>query len=157
MNTSRVGRKSRRAASTVGALALSVLVLTACGESKEEKAKAQVCNARKAISEEVTKLQGLTISSTTIEEAKKGVESIGDQLGKIKEAQPNLEPKRKEEVEAASKRFGEQLKGIATGVVSTIAAGGASEAALKAAEPKLKVALETLGQDYASALAPINC
>jgi hypothetical protein len=143
-------------AAGAGALLLSVAVLVACGESSQDKARAEVCAARNAISEQVKKLQGMALSSNAVDEAKSGLESIGDELRKIRDAQPDLAPVRKQEVEAATSRFGEELKAVGLQVASGLAAG-TGEAALESARPKLKSALEALARDYRQALGPINC
>jgi len=137
-------------------LAMSAAGLVACGESAQEKAKAEVCAARKSISEQVTKLEGLTISTNTLTEAKTGFETIGKELTKIKNAQPNLEPARREQVEAATKTFQAQLSSLVSGIASSLGSGSLSSA-LTNAEPKLKAALTQLGNDYKSALEPISC
>jgi hypothetical protein len=148
------GNRSR--AVTLAALALSVAVLAACGESEAEKAKAEVCAARKVISNEIKKLQGLTISTSAIDEAKTGFETIGKELKKIKNAQPKLEGSRKEEVQAATKSFESSLSSIASSVTSNLSSGSI-ESALVSAGPKLKTAVNTLASDYAQALGPISC
>jgi len=140
----------------VAALGLSVTGLTACGESAEEKASKQVCSARNNISEEITKLQGLTISTNTLNEAKAGFETISNDLKKIKEAQPNLAPARKEQIETATKTFQSQLSTMAAGLASSLGSGSLSSA-LANAEPQLKAALTQLATDYKQALAPISC
>lgn len=140
----------------IGAALLSVSLLAGCGESAQEKAKAEVCSARAEISKEVTKLQGLTLSSSTLNEAKASFEAIGKQLTKIKDAQPNLEPARKEQVKSATETFKSELASIASGVASGLPSGNL-ESALKAAEPKIKSALSTLAADYHQALGPISC
>lgn len=152
----RVPRTPRDAAAAAAALLLGALALAACGESAQDKAHAQVCDARKAISEQVTKLQGLTLTSSTVDEAKSGLESIRAELKKIKDAQPDLAPNRKEEVETATNRFGEELKAVSVQVASSLASG-TSEAAIATAKPKLKAAAETLASDYRQALGPISC
>jgi hypothetical protein len=149
-------RAPRTAISATGALLLSALALAACGESSQDKAHAEVCAARKAISEEVTKLQGMTLSSKTVEEAKQGLESIGAELKKIRDAEPDLSPARKEELETATSRFGEELKETALQVASGVRAG-TGEAAVEKAKPELKAALETLGKEYQQALGPVSC
>ena len=130
--------------------------LAACGESKQEKAQKTVCNARAEISKQITKLQTLTPSATAIEEAKSGVKVIGDELKKIKEAQGDLAPARKEQVEPAVKVFDAELKSIAANVATNIPSGGL-ESALKAVGPRLKASLNALAASYRRALAPINC
>ena len=148
----------RRTRITWGATALAVgaLALAGCGESKEEKAKAEVCAARKSINEQVTKLQGLTLSSSSIEEAKSGLEKIGDEVRKIKDAQGDLAPARKQQVEAATAKFGEELKTVGTQFATTALSGGTS-AALEAAKPKVKSALEALAGNFQEALGPVSC
>ena len=46
---------------------LAALALGACGESKEDKAKSTVCDARADISKEVDQLTGLTASTVTVD------------------------------------------------------------------------------------------
>lgn len=138
------------------ALLFSVTVISACGQSAEEKAKAEVCSARNEIQKEITRLRGLTLSSNTVSEAKASFEAIGKQLTKIKDAQPKLAPARKEQVQAATSSFESDLASIASGVASSLPSGGL-ESALKGAEPKIKSALSALAADYQQALAPISC
>ena len=145
-----------RFASMAGAVLLSAMALAACGESAQDKAKAEICTARDEISKQVTKLQGLTISSNTGQEVKGSVEAIGDQLKKIKNAESDLEPERKEKVAAATKSFETQLKAVASGFAASLASG-TPEAALKAAAPQLKSALSSLANAYSQALSPVNC
>jgi hypothetical protein len=138
------------------ALALSVVALAACGESKEEKAKAEVCAARSEISKQVTKLENLTPTTNVVNEVKGGLEVIAKELEKIKNAQPNLEPARKEQVETATNAFATQLTTIAQGIVTSLS-GTNLESAIASAGPKLKSAGEKLAADYKQALGPISC
>jgi hypothetical protein len=140
----------------VAAVLLGTLALAACGESSQEKAMAQVCSARNEISKQVTKLEGLTISTNTLNEAKASFEAIGNDLTKIKNAQPNLAPARKEQIQSATNTFQSQLNAIASGVASGLTSGSI-ESALKNAAPQLKSALSKLATDYKQALAPISC
>jgi len=140
----------------VAALTLSVLALTACGESSQEKAAKNVCSARSEISAQITKLEGLTFSSSTVKEAETSFEAIGNSLKKIKNEQPALAPQRKEQVQAATQTFQTELSSIASGLVSKLSSGNL-EAELKNAEPQLKAALSQLAADYKQALAPISC
>src|SRR5262249_30473692 len=119
-------------------------------------AKAEVCAARKSINEEVTKLKGLTLSSSSINEAKTGLEKIGDEVRKIKNAQSDLAPARKQQVEAATAKFGEELTSVGT-QFATSARRGAPTAAGAGAEPKVKRALEPPAGNFQEALGPISC
>ncbi|HWG09528.1 MAG TPA: hypothetical protein VN672_11045 [Solirubrobacteraceae bacterium] len=131
------------------ALLLSTAVFAACGESAEEKAKAQVCDARADISKQLSTLATLPISTSVLTEAKAGVEAIGKDLEKIKEAQPDLQPARKEQVEKATETFQKQLNSTLTAVTSGLT--------LSNAEAQLKSALNQLGNSYKQTLAPISC
>lgn len=139
-----------------GAVLLSAVALAACGESKQEKAKAEVCAARGEINKQVTKLQGLTPTTSIVNEVKGSLEVIAKELEKIKDAQPNLEPARKEQVQAATNTFEQQVTTVASGVVSSLS-GTSIESALSSAGPKLKSAFTTLANDYKQALGPISC
>lgn len=129
--------------------AVGALTLSACGESAQEKAKAQVCSARSNISKQVTALSQLTLSPDVLSEVKTHVETIGSELRKIKDAQPNLEPARQQQVQTATSEFEKQL--------STITSDLASELSLTNAKGKLEGAVRQLATGYKHALEPINC
>src|ERR1700722_6349981 len=128
---------------------LSVFVLASCGESSQEKAKAQVCQARSDISKEVKKLSELTLSTSILTEAKSGVEAIGKDLNKIKDAQPDLEPARRAQIEAATRTFEGQINSILSELVS--------KPSLTKLETQLKSSLTQLASGYEKALTPLNC
>ncbi len=130
-------------------LLVGALVLASCGESSQEKAKAQVCQARSDISKQVKKLSELTLSLSAPGEAKTGLEAIGKDLTTIKDAQPNLEPARKEQVQAATHTFEAQ--------VSSILSELTSKPSLSKLETQLKSSLTQLASGYEKALAPLNC
>jgi hypothetical protein len=138
------------------ALLLSAVALGACGESAQDKAKAQVCSARADINNQITKLEGLQLSTNVLNEGKAGFEAIGADLKKIKAAQPNLEPARKEQVEAATKTFETQLNTITASVAAKLTTGNPLSA-ISSAGPELKSAITQLAGDYKQALAPISC
>jgi hypothetical protein len=133
----------------IAALLLSALAFTACGESAQEKAKAQVCGARTDISKQITSLTELTISSSSINQAKSGLEAIGNDVTKIKNAQANLDPVRKEQVQAATHTFETQFSATVTGLGSNLS--------LTNAATQLKSALTQLATSYKQTLAPVNC
>ena len=160
------GRSSRRGghvnlgvARLVAGIAVIVAAvgLVACGESAQEKATAQVCKARNDISTQIKKLEGLTLSTSVVTEAKTSVEAIHGDLNKIKDAQPDLAAPRKEQVEAATDKFTQTLTSLASNVGKLALSSGGSGAALSSAETGLKSALSQLGSSYKEALAPISC
>ena len=128
---------------------LSAGAFAACGESAEDKAKAQVCDARADISKQISTLSTLPISTSVLTEAKASVETIGKDLNKIKDAQPDLAPGRKEQVEKATETFQKQLNSTLSGLTSGLS--------LSNAESQLKTALTQLGNSYKQTLAPISC
>ena len=130
-------------------LLLAGLLLAGCGESSEEKAKAQVCSAKSDISKQVSMLGELTLSTSILTQAKDGLEAIGSDLTKIKDAQPNLEPARKQQIEAATRTFESQVTSIISGLVSN--------PSLSNAEKQLKASLRQYAKSFEQALAPINC
>jgi len=137
-----------RGASAI-AMIFSVLAIAGCGQSSQEKAKAQVCEARADISKQITTLSGLTLSTSSITQAKTGVEAIAADLKKIKGAQANLEPARKEQVQAATNTFETQLTSIVNDLTSSLS--------LTNAETQVKAAVTQLTNSYKQTLAPISC
>lgn len=133
----------------IAALLLGVLALAGCGESSEEKAKAQVCSARSDIAKQVTKLSELTISTSILTQAKDGLEAISGDLTKIKDAQPDLEPARRKQIETATHTFEMQVTAIITGLVSN--------PSLSNAEKQIKSSLKQFAASFQNALTPINC
>ena len=131
------------------ALLLAGLVLAGCGESSEEKAKAQVCSAKSDISKQVTMLGELTLSTSILTQAKDGLEAIGSDLTKIKDAQPNLEPARKQQIEAATHTFESQVTSIVSGLITN--------PSISNAEKQLKSSLTQYAKSFEKVLAPINC
>jgi len=131
------------------ALLLVALLLAGCGESSEEKAKAQVCTAKSDISKQVKMLSELTISTNLLTQAKDGLEAIASDLTTIKDAQPNLAPARKEQIQKATHTFEAQVSSIITGLVSN--------PSLSNAEKQLKASLTQYAKSFEQALAPINC
>ncbi len=133
----------------IAMLLISALALTACGESAQEKAEAQVCGARSDISKQIAALSGLTFSTSLITEAKAHIEAIAKDLTTIKNAQTNLAPARKEQVEAATHTFETQVTSVVHGLGSTLS--------ITNAEAQLKSAASQLAASYKNSLAPISC
>jgi Tfp pilus assembly protein PilP len=137
-----------RSASAI-ALLCSVLVFAACGESAQEKAKAQVCNARADISKQISTLRSLTLSTSSVTEAKTSLEAISADLTKIKDAQANLDPARKQQIETATHNFETQLTTIVNNLTSSLSLTNASG--------EVKSAVTQLTTSFKQTLAPVNC
>ena len=127
----------------------AVLGVSACGQSASDKAKSQVCDARADISKNVNELKGLTLSSATVDGVKKNVQAIQDDLGKIKDAQGNLNAERKQQVQAANEAFTQQVKSIASSVTSNLS--------LADAGTQLQTAVTQLADSYKQTLGKVDC
>ena len=123
--------------------------LAACGESKSEKAKKQVCSARADIQKEVTSLQGLTLTTATASGVKDSLTSISDNLTKIKDATPQLTSDFKGQVQSANQQFTSEVKSVVSEVGSSIS--------LSNAGAQLKTATNQLATSYQQTLGKIGC
>jgi hypothetical protein len=139
----------RASIAVVVVVMVGALALTGCGESAEAKAKKQVCTARNDISKQITTLKGLTLSSSTAATARASFEAIGKDVTQIKNAQPKLEPSRRQQVEAATHTFVTQVNSIASSLSSNVSPSTALT--------QFKSVLSQLGTAYAQTLGPISC
>ena len=107
-------------------LTAGALALTACGSSQADKAKSQVCDARADIAKQVNNLKGLELSTATVDGVSASLKAIREDLGKIKDAQGDLNAERKQQVQTANQQFGAQVTSIARNVVqsASLAAAG---------------------------------
>jgi hypothetical protein len=128
---------------------LAALALGACGESKQDKAKSTVCDARANISEQVDQLKGLTASTVTVDGVQKSLKAITSDLSKIKDAQGDLSGDRRQQVQDATKTFTAQVQSIAGSVVKSTS--------LSDAKTQLTGALQQLGSAYKQSFAKVDC
>jgi uncharacterized protein YjbJ (UPF0337 family) len=131
-------------------LAFAIAVaLGACGESKEDKAKKTVCNARADISKQVDQLESLTISTATADEVQQNIQAINSDLSKIKDAQGDLSDERRQQVEAANKTFTSQVQSILGSL--------GKSTSLSDAKSQLTSATQELATAYQQSFARIDC
>ena len=128
----------------------ALLGLVACGESEEETALNEVCDARADIERRVDDLASLTVTTVSIEQVTNNLEAIRNDLEKIASEQENLAPERQTEVEQAGQEFRSELQNTAQDVVSGSASG--EEAGARA-----KAALEDLAKSFREAYGPLDC
>ena len=137
----------------LGLLVAGLLLIAAtalgCGESDEEKAQTQVCDARADLKTQIDDLAGLTLATATADGVKKNLNAIEDDLKQIKDAQGDLNEERKQEVESATKQFTSELEGIASGLTSNLSLSGA--------KAKLETAGKQLASSYQQTFAQIDC
>jgi hypothetical protein len=135
--------------STIVLFLFAVMAVAACGESQADKAKTKVCDARADVKKQVGELQGLTLSTATIDGVSQNLKAIRDDLGKIAAAQSDLSDDRRQKVQAANKAFTDQVKSIAQNVGRSITAADA--------ETQLKDATTQLASSYKQTLGRIDC
>ena len=139
-----------------GALSLLLVVVVACavalagcGQSAADKANSQVCSARADIDKQLRYLQGLTITTATATGVQNSLKAIGSDLKKIKDAQPQLNAQRKQQVQSANQAFSAELQSVASDVGKNLS--------LSNAGAQLKAAVTQLVQSYQRTFAPISC
>ena len=134
---------------TLIVVSCGAFALSACGESKEDKAKKQVCSARSDITKQIDSLKTLTISTSTPDDVKSALNTIKDDVSKMKDAQPDLAPDRKQQVQTATKTFESQLQQIVPSTVNGLSVTNA--------KTQIQSAVTSLEAAYKQALEPINC
>jgi hypothetical protein len=141
---------TQRACSTVMVLLLLAAgTAIGCGESDEEKAQDEVCDARDDIQKRVNNLANLNLSTATVEGVQDEVNGIQDDLNKISDAQGDLSDERRQQVESANEEFTSQLDSIASDLGTNLSLSGA--------ETKLRNATQQLADSYRQTFARIDC
>ncbi|HYB28918.1 MAG TPA: hypothetical protein VEF89_20065 [Solirubrobacteraceae bacterium] len=125
------------------------LGLAGCGQSAADKAKSQVCSARADINKQIDYLKGLTLNTATTTGVKNSLKAIGDDLTKIKDAQPQLNAERKQQVQSANQAFSTELESVVNNIGTNLS--------ISNAEAQLKTAVQQLAQSYQQTFAAINC
>ena len=138
-----------RAVALIAALLAAFVVAGCGGNSKEDQAKTDVCNARADISKQVDTLKGLTISTATLSQVQDSLKAIGDDLTKIKNARGNLSSDRRKQVDDANKNFESQVR-------STFSDLGKSTTVTDA-KSQLQQAFQSLANSYQQTFAKIDC
>jgi len=128
---------------------LATLALSACGESKQDKAKGTVCDARADIGKQVDKLKGLTVSTVTAGGVQGSLNAISSDLSKIAGAQGDLSADRRKQVQDATKTFTSQVQDIAGSV--------GKSTSVSDAKAQLTSALQRLGDAYKQSFAKVDC
>lgn len=134
---------------TVAIALLAALALAACGESKEDKAREQVCDARADIDRQVQGLRQLTPSTVTADAVRQSVEAIRGDLGKIRDAQGDLSEERRQEVQDANDAFAAEVSGVASTVLRSTS--------VEEARSQLRAAADQLAESYRTTLAQVDC
>lgn len=141
--------RSLNRTSALLAAGAAALTLAACGESDQEKAQSQVCDARADIGQQLDDLKGLTASTASLDGIKDAFSAIGNDLQDITSAQGDLSDERRQQVQTAVQSFSSEVKSVASDVVSSLSASDA--------EAQLKSAVSDLEQGLRKAFQPVDC
>jgi len=130
-------------------LVLAAGVLSACGQSKADKARDQVCDARDDIGKQIQSLQELTITTATTQKITDSLQAIQSDLKKISSASNDLAADRKKSVQAANEEFKGQMNQIASDLGSNLS--------LSSAATQAKAALQQLADSYRNTVGKLDC
>ena len=130
-------------------LILLAFVAAGCGESKADKAMAQVCSARDDITKQVDDLKNLTITSATTSQVSDALQAIRNDLKQIADARKDLAQANREQVDKANQAF-------ASSVRQTLADVG-TKSSLQNAATQLKAAFQNLADSYRNTFGQLNC
>jgi hypothetical protein len=117
--------------------------------SAQDAAAGQVCSARDDIQAQVKTLSSLSAGSATRADVTSALGAIQADLQKIKGAQPDLAPERKQQVQDAAAAFGTQLKETLKQTVSGLTKTDA--------QTQAKNAAASLQSAVKQSLEPIDC
>jgi hypothetical protein len=121
----------------------------ACGESDQEKAQNEVCDARADIEKQVDELSGLSLETATLEGVQKNLTAIRDDVRQIGDAQGDLSDERRQQVESATKEFTSQLQSIAGDIGRSLSVADA--------RTELESAFDELASAYEQSFAEVDC
>jgi uncharacterized protein HemX len=125
------------------------LAFAACGQSDEEKAKADVCDARDDIQANVKELQSLTLGTATTDKVRSSLNAIKDDLAKIADAQGQLSEDQKQQVQKANEAFKSKVKAVGEDLGKSVS--------IEEAATQLKSDFEELATTYRQSFGPIDC
>ena len=141
------GSSSDKGSSDKGSSATQVP--TQAPVSAQDRAASKVCSARDDIQTQVQTLTSLGAGSATNADVTSALGAIQVDLQKIENAQPDLAPERKQQVQDAATAFGTQLKDILKQTVAGLTKTDAQTRATNTAK-SLKSAVK-------ESLQPIDC
>jgi ElaB/YqjD/DUF883 family membrane-anchored ribosome-binding protein len=125
------------------------LAFAGCGQSDEEKAKAEVCDARDDIQANVKDLQSLTLGSVTADKVRSSLTAIRDDLQKIVDAQGDLSDTQKQQIQKANEAFKKKMQALAGDLGRSVS--------IEDAAKKLESDFAELATTYRQSFAPIDC
>jgi hypothetical protein len=126
-----------------------VVAFAACGQSDEEKAKADVCDARDDIQTHVKDLQSLTLGTVTSDKVRSSLTAIKDDLAKIADAQGQLNESQKRQIQKANETFKSKVQALAGDLGKSVS--------IEDAVSQLKADFAALATTYQQSFARFDC
>ena len=120
-----------------------------CGESDEEKAQTQVCDARADLKKQVDDLAALTPGTATADGVKEDLSAVENDLNQIKDAQGDLSEERRQEVESATQESTSDVEAVANDLRSDLSS--------VARRPSWRPQAKQLASSYQQTFAQIDC
>ena len=131
-------------------LLLMAFAAAGCGgESKSDKAMAQVCASRDDITKQVDNLKNMTITSATTSQVSDSLQAIQKDLQKIGDARKDLAEENRQQVDKANQQF--------TSSVRQTFADVGTKTSLQDAATQLKAAFQDLADSYRNTFGQISC
>jgi DNA anti-recombination protein RmuC len=130
-------------------LLVAAIGLLGCGESAEETALTEVCDARAEIQQQVDELQSATVATVTVDQVRGNLEAIQAELQQMIDATDELAEARREEVEQGTEAFRSSIDDALSGLGQT--------QSLQAGRAQVSAAIDDVARSYEEALEPIEC
>ncbi len=128
---------------------LAVVALSACGESKEDKALAAVCSAKDDIGKQVDALKSITPETFTTEKVQTSLNAIHQDVKQIGDQLPVLKDEVQSQAQSANDEFKSQLSTVAVSLGKSLSLGEGKE--------QVKSAASELVTAYQQAFASLDC
>jgi hypothetical protein len=140
-----------RALGLIALAGLALLAATGCGSSQSasDKAKSQACSAISDIKTQITTLQGLPLSTSSVDTAKTALQKIDSNLKTIQSAAPTVKGDLQSQLKTADATFKTQVQQVSQSVTSA--------SSLTSAVTALTTAGKTLETSYQQAFASVKC
>jgi hypothetical protein len=133
----------------LAAAACCAVAVGGCGNSKEEKAIARICDSRADIERQVGTLKSLTPSNFTLERITGSLRSIQSDLASIRSAKSEVAPARRQQVQTAAATFDRAVRTAARQLGTSLSVDNVAL--------KVRTAGRQLAAAYSTALQPIDC
>ena len=133
----------------LGLIAAASLLAGCGGNSDEEDAKTQACDAVSDIHTQVKQLQGYTLATITTDKVNGNIDAIKADLSDIKAALPDVSSDLKSQLKTATNSFTSEFSAVA----STLG----KSTSVAAAATRVTTAADQLAVSYRRAFADVSC